>query len=95
MEEQQDSHNNAFLAGLVLGGVIGAALALVFSKDENDQFRKTLIKKGKTVLKNLGEMVTDEKESLKLHWGDEEDKPGEEKTKKLGRFFHRNGRPLT
>lgn len=106
MEEARKSHDNSFLTGLVLGGVIGAALALIFGKDEDDQLKKTLVKKGKTVLRNLGEIIEDERADLKLHWGGEEgekaekeekeDEEGETSStvKKVARFFHKSGRRL-
>lgn len=106
MEEKRHSHDNSFLTGLALGGIIGAGLALVFSKDEGDELKKSLIKKGKTMLKNLGEIVEEnenkekkvekeEKGDLKEHWGEEGEKEEASAARKIARrFFHRNGKTL-
>lgn len=106
MENRKHS-DNSFLTGLVLGGIIGAGLALVFGKEEGDETKKALVKKGKTVLKNLGEILEENTSvDLEKHWGkDEEDKEKEEKSKKeekpasaakkiARKFFHRNGKRL-
>lgn len=96
--------DNSFLTGLVLGGVIGAALALVFGKEEGEEVREALGKKGKLLLKNLGDVLEESTSSLKQtvslekHWG--EDKEEEEEklpsaARKIARkFFHRNGKRL-
>ena len=97
MEEKHRS-DNSFLTGLVLGGVIGAGLAFIFGKEEGEEVRKTLAKKGKLLLKNLGEIL--EEESLKEHWGEEEKERQREKDqgsavqKMTRRFFHRRGKKL-
>lgn len=106
MENRKHS-DNSFLAGLVLGGVIGAGLAFVFGQEDKDELKKSLVKKSKTALKNLGEILEENTPvDLKKHWGkDEEDKEKEEPSKKetkptstakklARKFFHRNGKKL-
>jgi len=101
MEEKQHS-DNSFLAGLVLGGIIGAALAFVFGKEEGEEVKKTLAKKGKLLLRNLGELVEedvsdkeDQDADLKQHWGEDKEETSPSVAKKLARkFFHRNGKRL-
>lgn len=92
MEDRKHS-DNSFLTGLVLGGVIGAGLTLLFSKEEGEEGRKILIKKGKTLLSNLGEIIDEEKQAdLKQHWVEE---PASTVKKAAQKFFHRNGKKLS
>lgn len=103
MENRKHS-DNSFLTGLVLGGMIGAGVAFLFGKDDKDELRKELVKKGKTALKNLGEILEEGEIDLKKHWGEEEEEKqeGQEKKKEptstvkrmARKFFHRNGRRL-
>jgi len=95
MGKNNESHDSSFLSGLVLGGILGAALALVLGKDESEELRRLLLKKGKMILNNLGELIKEE-EDLSKHWGEEEKQPEpNSRVKKITqRFFHRNGKPL-
>lgn len=45
-----------FWLGLIIGGLLGGALTYLFAVDDKDEFKRSLIKKGKTLLNNLGEL---------------------------------------
>ncbi len=54
-KEKQDS--SGFMAGLVLGAIVGGAMALFLGGEEGDEVRKNLKKRGKNVFKNLGFLI--------------------------------------
>ena len=103
MEESKNRQDNSFLSGLVLGGVVGAGLALILGQEDGEKTRKALVKKGKAALKNLGEILEEGKVDLKKHWVGEEEKQEESKRKEAPvsavrkatqNFFRRSGKTL-
>jgi len=103
MEEGKNRQDNSFLSGLVLGGVVGAGLALLLGQEDGEKTRKVLIKKGKAALKNLGEILEEGQADLKNHWGSGEQREEKEKKeeppvsvvkKATQRFFRQKGKTL-
>lgn len=60
---QEGNHNgNLFWLGMVFGGIVGATAAFLATADDENKIKRTLIKKGKTLLENLGEFKEDVEE---------------------------------
>lgn len=57
-ELEQKRQNSGFLLGIVLGGIVGAAVAYL-AVDDKSQLRKNLIKKGKVLLNYLDDLKDD------------------------------------
>jgi gas vesicle protein len=85
--------DNSFLAGIVLGGVIGAALALVLGKEEGEKIKQLLIEKGKTIFANLEQEKGEIKQSLPPPTNSET-KSESSLTAVARRFFKRDGKKL-
>ncbi|MBM3208856.1 YtxH domain-containing protein [Candidatus Shapirobacteria bacterium] len=97
MDQDSQKKDNNFLAGLVLGGVIGAALALILGKEEGEEWRKALREKAQVLLGNLGEMketVSEKAEEIATEVK-KEVKEQEKAHKGIRRFFQRAGKKLS
>lgn len=57
-EVEQKNPNNGFLLGVVLGGIVGAAIAYL-AVDDKSALRKNLVKKGKILLDHLDDFKED------------------------------------
>lgn len=60
----EEKNENSFFSGLIIGGLLGAAVAFFVGKEEGKQLEKLLRKKGKILLDNLNEMSDDVSESV-------------------------------
>lgn len=54
-DNDENKGNIGFWLGVILGGLIGAAVTYLAAADDKDELKRNLIKKGKILLKNLGE----------------------------------------
>jgi len=61
-EVEKKGNHVDFWLGVVLGGLVGAALALFVATDDKDELKKNLLKKGKILLKHFGDLCKDVEE---------------------------------
>jgi len=103
-EPENKSGHGGFWFGMILGGLIGAVLAVFATADDKDELKKNLLKKGKIFLKHLGDIreeVEEKGEDVKEGVVEKlsEVKEAADKTEtrihqKARKFFLSKGRPL-
>ena len=53
------NRGNGFFSGVILGGLLGAALVFLYGTKEGKKIKEELVKKGKEVIDDLPEIVSD------------------------------------
>lgn len=93
----KDRREDGFLAGLVVGGVIGAGLALILGGEDKEELARKLKTKGKAVLKNLEGLVEEGRQKAEKTKEQAGKKVEELKSSSLPsrRFFTRSGKKLS
>lgn len=93
---KDDRRDEGFLVGLVLGGLIGAGVALILGGEDKEKIRKSLKEKGAKLLKNLEEVVEEKKEKAEEVKEETEKKVEQLKSSRpVRRFFTRGGKKLS
>lgn len=64
--DKKKNHSNKFLWGAIIGGMVGAAAALLYAPKAGKEFRKELIKKTTLFSENLFERNSDLPLSMKM-----------------------------
>jgi gas vesicle protein len=65
MKSEEDHDNGKFAAGVILGALIGASLAILFAPKSGEETRKIIKKKAKEYFDKGKEMVENKKENAK------------------------------
>jgi gas vesicle protein len=100
-DEPKNHETEGFLAGLLLGSVIGAGIAMFLSGEDGKEIRAFLKRKGKVALKTAKEVAAEGQEKIQ-EVAEEVSQVAEEKIaeaqtsgkKSLRRFFIKAGKKL-
>ncbi len=85
-----DQNERSFLAGLIIGGTIGALLVFLFGTDKGKKIRKELKEKGADILDDLDDIL-DEIEEKGKELKRKTEKIKEEVTEKASEFKEKAG----
>jgi gas vesicle protein len=64
-QETNDQDKNSFFIGMIIGGIVGAFVALALLGDKDEEVRKNFKKKAKDVIKRLPGMLAQMEEKGK------------------------------
>lgn len=103
--DKPSGKNEGFLTGFLLGGLIGAGVALVLGGEDKEKIKKIFREKGKMVFEGLEEAFKEGKNRIEDKVEEVKDEVGEKVEKEIKslkavafpnhRFFTKKGRKLS